>query len=208
MATSNCNDLSYSFITPETIINPSGIIITNSALRLEPLPSPSSSPSVIPSTSFTPSPSPSNTSYPSVIISPSPSPSPSSAFPSDTLSPASFPSSSPSVTVSPSPSVTVSPSPSVTVSPSTSVSLPSITESPVRSSQSNTPQTVPYVSSPLNMPSSYNESSNYNIQPANSQDYSSFASNEYISMQPNINLVDSKGPNNFFIPNIWIEEYK
>jgi hypothetical protein len=36
-------------------------------------------------------------------------------------------------------------------------------------------------------------------------DYDDFA--EFDFLQPNINLVSAKGPNNFFIPNIWIEEY-
>ena len=40
----------------------------------------------------------------------------------------------------------------------------------------------------------------------NMDDYDDFA--EFDFLQPNINLVSSKGPNNFFIPNIWIEEYQ
>ena len=40
----------------------------------------------------------------------------------------------------------------------------------------------------------------------NSDDYDVFS--EYDLVQPKINLISAKGPNNFFIPNIWIEEYK
>jgi hypothetical protein len=29
---------------------------------------------------------------------------------------------------------------------------------------------------------------------------------DMVPQQPDINLISSKGPNNFFIPNIWIEE--
>jgi hypothetical protein len=58
------------------------------------------------------------------------------------------------------------------------------------------------------MPTSYTDSSNLGVEPANMEDYALFASNQYFPIQPDINLTDAKGPNNFFIPNIWIEEYK
>jgi hypothetical protein len=58
------------------------------------------------------------------------------------------------------------------------------------------------------MPTSYTDTSNLGIEPANMEDYALLASNQYFPMQPDINLSDAKGPNNFFIPNIWIEEYK
>ena len=61
--------------------------------------------------------------------------------------------------------------------------------------------------------SKYNEKNNKdnkhnenNVMARNSDDYDVFS--EYDLVQPKINLISAKGPNNFFIPNIWIEEYK
>jgi hypothetical protein len=58
------------------------------------------------------------------------------------------------------------------------------------------------------MPTSYTDTVNLGIEPANMKDYALLASNQYFPIQPDINLTDAKGPNNFFIPNIWIEEYQ
>jgi hypothetical protein len=90
----------------------------------------------------------------------------------------------------------------------TPVTTPPPTTSSSSSTSSNSPQTVPYVASLANMPTSYTDTSNLGIEPANMEDYALLASNQYFPMQPDINLSDAKGPNNFFIPNIWIEEYK
>ena len=51
-----------------------------------------------------------------------------------------------------------------------------------------------------------NTGDEYNVIPINSDEYDVFT--EYDLIQPKINLISAKGPNNFFIPNIWIEEYK
>jgi hypothetical protein len=193
--TVNCVDLSSSFIRPTTIINPSGIIVKGGTV---PSPSPSSSPSSTTRPSPSPSPSASATTRPSPSSSPSPSASPS-------------PSSTTSTSASPSPSATTSTSASPSSSSSSgsgSVTSSITTPSPTSSSSSNSPQTVPYVASLASMPTAYNDTSNLGIEPSNMEDYELLASNQYFPIQPDINLTDAKGPNNFFIPNIWIEEYK
>ena len=58
------------------------------------------------------------------------------------------------------------------------------------------------------MPTAYVDTSAQGVLPFNEPDYELLASNQYYQMQPDIQLTDSKGPNNFLIPNIWIEEYK
>ena len=68
--------------------------------------------------------------------------------------------------------------------------------------------TKPYKTTHSSLPVSFKNTNNNNnnIIPKNTNDYDDFA--EFQLMQPNINLLSAKGPNNFFIPNIWIEEYK
>lgn len=67
--------------------------------------------------------------------------------------------------------------------------------------------TKPYKTTHSSLPVSFknkNTKNNNNIIPKNTNDFDDFA--EFQLMQPNINLLSAKGPNNFFIPNIWIEE--
>ena len=75
----------------------------------------------------------------------------------------------------------------------------------------NITMTKPYQTTHSSLPFSFkikntnNSNSNSNdIMPMNTNDFDNFA--EYQLTHPKINLLAAKGPNNFFIPNIWIEE--
>ena len=73
----------------------------------------------------------------------------------------------------------------------------------------NITMTKPYQTTHSSLPFSFKikntkNSNDNNIMPMNTNDFDNFA--EYQLTHPKINLLAAKGPNNFFIPNIWIEE--
>jgi hypothetical protein len=78
---------------------------------------------------------------------------------------------------------------------------------PTIPSTQNITMTKPYKTTHSSLPFSFKIKNNKNdndIMPMNTNDFDNFA--EYQSTHPKINLLSAKGPNNFFIPNIWIEE--
>jgi len=74
-------------------------------------------------------------------------------------------------------------------------------------SNQNITMTKPYQTTHSSLPFSFkikNTTNNNDIMPMNINDFDNFA--EYQLTHPKINLLAAKGPNNFFIPNIWIDE--
>ena len=75
-------------------------------------------------------------------------------------------------------------------------------------STQNITMTKPYKTTHSSLPFPFKikntTNKNNDIMPMNTNDFDNFA--EYQSTHPKINLLSAKGPNNFFIPNIWIEE--
>jgi hypothetical protein len=207
----NCADLSGGFTEPPFVIDPTGEII--SGVVPTNVPVSTTVPTTTPTTSTSSTPSSSTSSTPSSTSS---TPSSTSSTQSSTQSstPSSTQSSTPSSTSSPTTMQTTSITPT---SAPTIMSTTSIT--PTRSSlntmpityTSSTPNTistpiVPFSSSEtgfgdelLNMFGNYLNG----YGQTNSMASANF---DMVPQQPDINLISSKGPNNFFIPNIWIEE--
>jgi len=74
-------------------------------------------------------------------------------------------------------------------------------------SNQNITMTKSYKTTHSSLPFSFkikNTTNNNDIMPMNTNDFDNFA--EYQLTHPKINLLAAKGPNNFFIPNIWIDE--
>lgn len=170
----------------------------SSSPSLSPSSSPSSSPSLSPSssTSLSPSsspsasPSPSSSDSPSISLSPSLSPSSSislSPSPSPSSSESRSPSNSISLSPSSSPSLSPSPSSSISLSPSSSISLspsPSSSESPSPSSSSSASPSPSSSDSPsISLSPSVSESASISLSPSASQSPSS-SDSPSISLSP------------------------
>jgi len=211
--TPGCADLSAGFVRPNPDINPSGIIVVGS-LYTSPPPRPNTTAPAPPNTTApaarpntTAPASGSNTTVPAANASQGNSTGP---VPTGTSSMAN--------NLAP---VNMLDNPldngSYYENPPVDPSLTTAPQNVPQNTSSNnnnglyTPQTQVYTAGPQNMPSSYNNTTNQG-QGSSSFDYDttddSLASFEMQPNQGNISLINSTGPNNFFIPTIWIEEYK
>jgi hypothetical protein len=204
--TPGCADLSKGFVRPNPDIIPSGIVVVDSLYTTPTRPA------------ATPTPTPTSRSIqtPSSTRTSNTSPAPSSTSPTSTTAP---PNGTSSMDENLAP-VNMLDNPldggSMYENPPVDPSLTSGPQNNSRNTQNNTqntggsyPRTQSYHTGPQNMASPYQHVNNFghgspefNYNDGND----SLASFEMQHDQGNISLINAKGPNNFFIPNIWIEE--
>ncbi len=210
---SNCADLSGGFTEPPFVIDPTGEIISGVVPTNVPVSTTvstttsTSSPTTMPTSSRTPTASP--TTIPTTSITPTAS---STTMPTTSTSSTSSTTTMPNTSTSSTSSTSSTTSTSSTSSTSSPTISTSQTSTPTTSSSNTTtPTTIATTTVPFSSPETafgdelLNMFGNYlnGYGQTNSMASANF---DMVPQQPDINLISSKGPNNFFIPNIWIEE--
>jgi len=232
----SCKDLTSSFIAPNPTINPNGCIIGTSCANNTPIPHVQTIPPMIMDYNNTPepsnSPTPNDTLSPSsletsITINPLDYTSITSSQAKNNASSIPLPTLTPTPTMDANLEI-------LSVKPALMDNLTGMNESinfPVPLEVLNTPSvnsqmnfnpnqssifipsnqnitmTKSYKTTHSSLPFSFkikNTTNNNDIMPMNTNDFDNFA--EYQLTHPKINLLAAKGPNNFFIPNIWIDE--